>query len=174
MHKKNILIPDGILWIQSTHLNWDIKTVVVGAKNSNPNPTNYHVIENIVHISKGDKFSILVLAITIDTDNPVNFYIFDIKVKIVYMNGNETEEIRTRDITNWNNIKKIVYTADDDLSPVQIDIKETILTSWHYDHMLYRGMEYQFDKIIIYINPISFNHVCKDLTDDQTNQLKNL
>ena len=51
------------------------------SSNSYPNPTNYHVIENIVYISKGDKFNILVLAITIDTDNPVHFYIFDIKIK---------------------------------------------------------------------------------------------
>ena len=80
---------------------------------SYPNPTNYHVIEYIAHISKGDKFSILVLATTIHTDNPVKFDIFDIKVKLVY----ENEEIHTRVITNsnselnhiWlNNIKKIL------------------------------------------------------------------
>ena len=95
--------------------------------NSYPNPTNYHVIENIVHISKGDKFSILVLAITIDTDNPVNFYIFDIK---------EKQEINTGVINNsnsrkllYNKIKKIECTPDDDLSLVQINIKETVLTT---------------------------------------------
>ena len=114
------------------------------SSNSYPNPTNYHVIENFVHISKGDKFSILIFAITIDTDNPENFYFFDIKIKLVYMNGNKNEEIHTGVITNsnsrkllynnWNhiqlnNIKKIDYIADDDLLSVQIDIKETILTS---------------------------------------------
>ena len=112
------------------------------SSNSCPNPTNYHIIENIVHISKGDKFSILVLGMTINTDNPVNFYIFDIEVKLVYMNVNENEEIRTGVITNWNNIKKIEYTAADDLLSVQIDIKETVLTSRGNECMLYWGVEY--------------------------------
>ena len=95
----------------------------------------------------------MVLAITIDTDNPVNYYIFDIKAKLVYMNGNENEGILTGVITNsnsrkllynnwshiWlNNIKKIEYTADDVLS-VQINIKETILTSRGNKCTLYCG-----------------------------------
>ena len=123
------------------------------SSNFYPNPTSYHIIQNIAHISKGDKFSILVLAITIDTDNPVNYYIFDIKAKLVYMNGNENEGILTGVITNsnsrkllynnwshiWlNNIKKIEYTADDLLS-VQINIKETILTSRGNKCTLYCG-----------------------------------
>ena len=69
------------------------------SSNSDEDLTKYHTIENIIHILKGEKFIVIILTLSVDTDDPVNFYAFNINIKIVFMNGKSKEEIYINIIT---------------------------------------------------------------------------